>query len=393
MGAAWTFLGLAALGEAIIGHVRLERGLRRASPLGSKRPSAYPSITVLRPVRGRDRDARENFAAALEMDYPGEVETIFLFDEETDPGLPLAREVVSAHARSGKPGHAEVRVVGQPPTGWTGKLHAMRVGARMARGELIAFGDSDTRPDRTVLRATVEALLADGGAGAAFAPIIARGAEHTAGDAGYALLLNAWYHPLVAGAAARGRGRMPFLMGQLMVFTRAGLAAIGGIDCARGSLVDDMLLGQRLLEAGKSLVLAPHALPVVIGGMSFPEFTQAFRRWLIFSRAGLPLRFTSPMWLRGAGIFLSLGAAAAALATGAWSGLATSAAALGAYTASVWRLQSRSSGAPLPRRHLWLSLSIPFLGAWAFASGLLKRRVSWRGRSYALSPGAQLASR
>ncbi len=384
-------VGLLAGVEAMVGHLLFRRALaRRPAASATRRLARYPSVTVIRPVRGRDADAELNFAAALDMDYPGEVETLFLFDDATDPGLPLARAAVDAHRATGRPGTADVQVVGAPPPGWTGKLHAMRRGVQRAKGELIAFGDSDTRPDREVLRVTVETLLNTERAGCAFAPIVARVQAPTAGDTGYALLINSWYQPLVA-RAADAEGRMPMMMGQLMVFTREALQAIGGIECARGQLIDDMYLGLRLIDAGYHNVVAPSRLPVAVGGLSLREFAQTFRRWLIFSRAGLPMRFTAPMWLRGAGI----GAALVALVVGAVSGsawaLATAGAALGLYCASVWRLAALYSGQRLPLRHAWMALSVPLLGGWGFLSGILRPNVSWRGRSYALSRSAQLA--
>ena len=54
-------------------------------------------------------------------------------------------------ARGGH-GSASIIVSGAPPHGMSGKLQAMIVGGKAARHVLIAFGDSDTRPDRNVLK-------------------------------------------------------------------------------------------------------------------------------------------------------------------------------------------------------------------------------------------------
>src|SRR5437879_3286102 len=83
---------------------------------------------------------------------------------------------------------ARVLVAGAPPPGRTGKLDAMVAGERAARGELIAFGDSDTRPDRQVLRAVVDTLLAAPENGSAFAPILVHQPPQAAGDVFYALM-------------------------------------------------------------------------------------------------------------------------------------------------------------------------------------------------------------
>ncbi len=144
--------------------------------------------------------------------------------------------------------NARVLLAGPPPPGRTGKLNAMIVGLAAARGELVAFGDSDTHPDRDVLRLLVEALHDDGGAGVAFAPVVVHRPARTAGDVGYALLINAWYGASVA--MMRKSGSLPFIMGQLMVWRRSALDAIGGLTVAEGQLVDDMYLGRRVSKAG-----------------------------------------------------------------------------------------------------------------------------------------------
>ena len=56
---------------------------------------------MIRPVRGKDVGAEDNFAAALDTGYPGDVETLFVFDDDNDPGLPVAREVVARASRRG----------------------------------------------------------------------------------------------------------------------------------------------------------------------------------------------------------------------------------------------------------------------------------------------------
>jgi len=117
-------------------------------------------------------------------------------------------------------------------TARTGKLNAMIVGAARARGSLIAFGDSDTRPDRELLRELVETLMTTPRAGSTFAPVVIDDVPRGSGDVLYALMQNALYAPLAARAAAKSNGALPFIMGQIMVFKREALDAIGGVQVA-----------------------------------------------------------------------------------------------------------------------------------------------------------------
>jgi ceramide glucosyltransferase len=351
----------------------------------------YPSLSVIRPVRGKDVGAAENFTAALDTGYPGEVETLFIFDDDKDPGLPVARDVVRAHRAAGRPGRADVIVAGAPPAGRTGKLNAMVVGQRRARGELIAFGDSDTRPDREVLRGVVDTLLASDDNGSAFAPILVYEKPRAAGDVLYAIMQNALYAPLAAWSAGESRA-LAFIMGQLMVFRREALAAIGGVESVQGQLVDDMAIGKRIHEAGYRNVMSRHPLHIATGGMTLRQFLPVFRRWILFAKNGLPVSFMWRQWLQGAEFFGALVVMLAALATGHALYALPAAAALGAQSASLFILQRRHGGAPIAARWAWVAPGFFLLAPAVLLGNLLNKRVEWRGREYRLDTRAALAT-
>jgi ceramide glucosyltransferase len=373
--------------------VAWHRALSRAitpRPLEPSQRRHYPSVTVIRPVRGKDVGAAENFTAALDTGYPGDVETLFIFDDEKDPGLPVAREVVAKHRASGRPGTADVVVAGAPPPGRTGKLNAMVVGQRRARGELIAFGDSDTRPDHNVLRGVVETLLASPDNGSAFAPVLVHKPAQAGGDVLYALMQNALYSPLAAWASGEKR-ELPFIMGQLMVFRREALQAIGGVESVQGQLVDDMAIGKRVYEAGYKNVMSRAPLHIATGGMTLRQFLPVFRRWMSFSRNGLPTSFVWRQWLQGAGFFISLATIIAALATGNALMALVPAAALTAQSASLFILQRRYGGAPIPVRWFWTPVAFFLISPVILVQNMLKRKVEWRGREYKLGKSDSLA--
>jgi ceramide glucosyltransferase len=371
-------------------HRALSRAIapRSVLPLPRKR---YPSVTVIRPVRGKDVGAAENFTAALDTGYPGDVETLFVFDDDKDPGLPVARDVVARHRRMGRPGTADVVVAGAPPAGRTGKLNAMVVGQRQARGELIAFGDSDTRPDKQVLRAVVDELLSSPGAGSAFAPILVYEQPKAAGDVMYAVMQNALYAPLAAYKSGERR-ELPFIMGQLMVFKREALDAIGGVESVQGQLVDDMAIGKRVHEAGYANVMTRHPLHIATGGMTLKQFLPVYRRWMYFSQNGLPVSFVWPQWLQGAAFFLSLAASLVALATGNWAASFVALLPVVAQTWSLMTLNVENGGATIPLRYAWVPLAFFVVSPWILLQNARKKRVEWRGRSYQLTGNAALAA-
>jgi ceramide glucosyltransferase len=384
--------GAALALEVLRAHRQLGRRLDPSAP--TREPSAYPSLSVIRPIRGLDVGAQENVRAALDTGYPGDIETLFVVDDAREPILPIIQAELRRAWEAGRKVDARVLFSGRPPRGRTGKLNAMIVGLEQARGELVAFADSDIRPDRQALGTLVRTLLSAPDYGAAFAPVIVAPEPKTVGDAGYALLLNGLYTPAFSYVAHHNHGAMPFIMGQLMVFRREAIRAIGGLEAAQGQLVDDMYIGERVTRAGYRNVVSPHSVPIIQQNLGLREFLSVYVRWLTFSRSGLPgLAFKVISWLRGfvfwAGFALTIGA----LVEGSWLTAAVAALAPILTGASINVLHRRQGGVRLRLRHLWvgfgLLMSAPLVMLWI----LLHREVSWRGRTYSLDKSSKLAAK
>lgn len=389
-------LWIAAAGAALLGEVwRAHRQIgQNLDPSASAKPlTSYPSVSVIRPIRGLDASAEENIRAALDPGYPGDVETLFVLDDETEPAVPIIRRAIAEARAAGNDVDARVLFCGRPPEGRTGKLNAMIVGLGHSRGQIVAFADSDIRPGPRALQALVETLLGDPQAGSAFAPTVAVEAPRTTGDVGYSLLLNGLYGPTFRYVAHRQGGRMPFIMGQFMAFKREAIDAIGGLETAEGQLVDDMYLGMRVAEEGYHNVVSPHSVPIIQHDLPLGEFLSTYVRWITFSRSGLPGRtFKLISWLRGAVFWLGLVLFAFALTQGAWLGAAAAALVPVATAASVNVLHRTEGGGPVRPQHLWVAFgllaSAPLIMLWI----LTHREVNWRGRRYALNASSRLAA-
>jgi ceramide glucosyltransferase len=373
--------GVALLVDVATWHRAFVRAMARA-PVPSRPPARYPSITIIRPVRGFDVGCADNFRADLDTSYPGEVETLFVFDDDRDPAFPIAQQVCEAHRAAGRRGDVDILFAGPSPAHRTGKLHAMIVGLARARGTLVAFGDSDTRPTPGLLTALVDALCAAPDVGATFAPVFVADEPETSGDVGYALMLDALYGPGVARAAGRA-GRLPFIMGQIMVFRREALAAVGGPACADGHLVDDMYIGRCLHQAGYANVMINQPLAIRNAGTPLKSFLATYRRWMMFGQDGIPFRCTWPLWLRGASAWLAALLAIVGFASGAFVAGALGLAALAANGESLVRLHERMGGRPVPLRLRWFATAL-FLLAPIIVATMARRSVVWRGRAYDL---------
>lgn len=387
--ASWLILVCAAVWVGLL--VALERR-RRALQRAPAPPPAlprYPSLTVIHPIRGLDPGARRNIDAALNIAYPGELESIFVFDDDQEPALPLVRAAIAEHEELGRPGTARVLIAGPPPPGFTGKLAAMNAGVRVAKGRLVAFADSDIRVDRDIVRVLVDLLLATPKAGATFAPVVVSEPPETPGDVGYELMLNSLYSPEIAVWDKQGK-ELPFIMGQLMVFRREALDAIGGVDCARGQLVDDMHLGARVVAAGLRNIMSSQPIRIVEWGMSIQEFARCARRWLMFSRSGIPARFAVGPAALFLAFWLGLAAFAQAIQLGSAPAAVVGFGLMLTACAALILLNRYVGGPRIPARWWWMSPALLLSGPFVYFTTWVWPEVRWRGRTYGLNVKAEL---
>jgi hypothetical protein len=97
------------------------------------------------------------------------------------------------------------------------------------------------------------------------------------------------------------------------------------------------------------------------------------------------------MWRRAIQFFLALVGLTIALATRNWAASALPALALVAYAFSLMGLYRTFGGEPLPWRYAHVPWLVPAIAPFVFLSSFTRRKVEWRGRSYALRMGGQLA--
>jgi ceramide glucosyltransferase len=389
---AMTIFILALFAAALLvrivgGYLRMERMLAPPAKAPGHGRTALPSVTVIRPIKGLDIGCRENTEALLAQDYPGDVQTLFVFDSANDPAYALVSEVAAA---SGK--DARVVFAGARPARRTGKLNAMIHALAHARGELVAFCDSDSRPSPGLLRELVCELLDRPGAGASFAPAVTSSRPWSFAEVVYGLMIDSWYGAAAAEMAGEQR-ELPFIMGQIMVFKRDALDAIGGLESAEGQLVDDMFLGTELNRAGYKNVMVRAPLHLVTGPIGLHELSSLLTKWMAFSRSGLPAEFVHRNFVRGVELASALGLTiAAAVMQEPILGLPASAALFMWIYAQV-ALYRRLTGFDLPLRFaVWVPLVTPFLAAILMAKSSFTHKVEWRGQSYQLNSAARLAS-
>jgi ceramide glucosyltransferase len=383
--------GVALVVLAVVVFALLLRSVRSMASAELPSLGSHPPLTVIRPIKGLDPEAEENIEAAFDHGYPGEVEILFVFDDEEEPAVPIVEQAIRRRRSRGEDVKAKILFCGPPPPSRTGKLNAMIAGLEETDTELVAFADSDIRPRPGALTALVRTLAKHPDAGSAFAPVVASQRAQTIGDACYALLLNGLYSPSAAALARIEAGDMPFIMGQYMVLKRQAIRDIGGLESAEGQLVDDMYLGARVHAAGYKNMVSPVSASIVAEGVSTREFVGIFRRWMSFARSGLPQwRFHAVVWIVGVVFWLGLINALLGVWIGSWRGVAANLGAALLVASFINVVHHRIGGYPLPWRYWWVSFALLVLTPFAFFSTRMWKTVDWRGRSYRVNSHSTL---
>ncbi len=385
--AVLTLFAAALLVRILLNYLRMERMLAPKRRTSQHTRRAFPSITIIRPIKGLDVGCRENTEALLAQDYPGDVETLFVLDSASDPAYPVIADVVASTRKN-----ARIVFAGARPARRTGKLNAMIHAFAHARGELIAFNDSDSRPTPSLVRELVVELLDRPDAGATFAPAVTAGRPESFAEVVYGLMINSWYGAAAAEMAGEER-ELPFIMGQIMVFRRDALTAIGGLESAEGQLVDDMFLGAELSRAGYKNVMVRSPLHLITGPLGLPELSTLLTKWMAFSRSGLPAEFVRRNALRGVELASALALTVIAIVQREPVLAGFAASALAAFIYSQAGLYRSMTGHDVPLRFaLWVPVVVPFLAGILMAKSRMTSKVVWRGQSYELNAAARLAT-
>src|SRR6266852_834239 len=352
------------------------RGLRR-SPSPLLKSSYSPPVSILKPVRGVDREAYENFVSYCLLDYP-EYELIFAVADSDDPAVPVIEKLQTDFAR------CAIRLIkGAERIGTNSKVNSLYRLVQEAKYDLVVMSDSDVRVDPDYLR-VVAPPFADPQVGAvtAFCRCV------TAGSVAADLEALGMYLDSAPGALAARRleGKMQFAFGWTMATTKRHLSEIGGWEAMANYHSDDFELGNRIARQSYRVELMRKPVWMVIPKETIGQYFRHELRWSI----GLKnVRPTAYGWLMLThGLPWALLAAAFAVTAG-WSGIAAAhliaylALRLGlAWTTSTWGLGDTGAW-----KKLWLVPLRDAINFIAWVGGFLSERILWRGLAYRVKNG------
>lgn len=352
--------------------------LTRARGERARAPRGGPGVSVLKPLSGVDDELEENLRSFVGQRTDGRPYEVLLgVSDVKDAAYPLALEAVRRWP------HIFRVVVQQDAPGLNPKVNQLLTLERAARHELLVISDSNVRAPEDYLASVVRALE-DPEVGLVTHPVVGVG-ERSCGS-----LLDNLQMACGVGAgmiaAKRGADR-DLVVGKSMALRRADLALLGGFEAVKDLLAEDYILGKWVRERlGKRVEVAPPCVLAVSSHKRVGDFYARYKRWSVIQRSLMPLTtyaaqlLLHPVPLALIGALLWPTPLALALA-GTVAGLK---AACDLTLASAMR----------PSRLPWHTLlALPLKDALLFAAwarGLVRRSVEWRGHRLRVGPGSRL---
>jgi ceramide glucosyltransferase len=349
---------------------------RAATGDGSSTTVETRPISVLKPVRGLDPSARENFASFCRQDYP-DFEILFAVNESSDPVVPVIEKLIEDF-----PERSIRLIFVNERLGANTKVSNLCRLVREARNDLLVITDSDVRVDRGYLR-SIAAMFHDPEVGGVTA--LYRGDDNLQFVAAMDCVGSS---AAFCGAAlvARELEGLKFMMGSTMATTKQRLAEIGGFEAIVDLHSDDYELGLRIAKSGYKIELLPEPVTMAFPSQTLGAYLRHELRWAIGIRNIRPgghfgMLFTHglPWAIAAACVAPSDGMAAGYLA--AYFGLRFAM----AWVVGVWGLRD-----PVLRRRFWLLPIRDLLSFWVWLASFGMNRIEWRGSAFTLDKGRMI---
>jgi ceramide glucosyltransferase len=340
--------------------------------LPARDDSFAPPVSILKPVRGVDPGAYENFASYCRLDYP-QYELVFAMADPHDAVIPVIEKL-----QGDFPGRSIRWVTDVPRVGENNKVNSLCRLAKEARYDLLVMTDSDVRVQREYLREVV-APFADRRVGAVTSFYRCAGGGTLAADLDMlGMCMDSVPSALVA---RRLEGKVQFAFGWTMATTKERLAEIGGWEAMANHHSDDFELGNRIAGKGHRVELMREPVSMNFPKERFNEFLQHELRWAIGLRNVRPAGYAGMIFTHG--LPWAILAAIVAVVSGwtAWAAfylMGYLVLRIGlAYAAGVWGLRDHNVASKL-----WLAPARDAVSAAVWFAGFFTDKIKWRGLEY-----------
>jgi len=236
---------------------------------GEPSPKLFPPVSILKPLKGLDDNLFDNLASFCCLDYP-QYEIIFSLQNENDPACKVARMVKDKYPEKDITIHIERCSAGLNP-----KVNNLIPAYRISKYQYILISDSNVIARKDYLSAIIGDIRD---------PDVGMVSNLIRGKGGYSLgaaFENLHLNTFVMGSVSFLDRflKMPCVVGKSMLMRKADLEAIGGFAGVKDVLAEDYVLGKRMHESGKRVVLSRHMIDNVNEYWGIRKFLNRHTRW------------------------------------------------------------------------------------------------------------------
>jgi len=348
------------------------RFFRQSSDSPAKNLDFTPPVSNLKPVRGLDPEAYENFASYCRQDYP-DYELIFCVGDENDASVPVLQKLMRDFPER------QIRILyGSGRNAINDKVAKLVRLVREARNEVLVINDSDVRVEPNYLRTVVAPLRNPkvGGVTCLYVSIHDKSfAQHL-----HSIGMISDFYPGIL--VARQLDGIKFALGQTIVTTRARIAGFGGYEAIENRPADDLLAGRLIAGQGFEVELLPYAVQTVPDYDSLKHLFIKRLRWMTVMRHMRPLGHLGLAFTQGLPWCLAVAITHPAAIGFSYLGAYLFFRVLIAWLIGVWGLKQGSLWKQMPLIIVWDATAFMI---WLLTFG--RNSIRWRNVDYRIRGG------
>lgn len=254
---------------AIYSAIRYRGVARRENPPNS---DFFPPISCLKPIRGLDEDAYENYASFCRQDYP-EYEIVFCVDPD-DPALPVLEKL-----RADFPERNIRLLFGSGRNAINDKIGRLVRLVSEARYDLLVITDGDIRVGPDYLRAVAHPFR-DPKVGGATALYVSTEETTFVQELQSIGMISDFFAGILVAWQLDG---VKFMFGQSIITTKQRIAGFGGYESIENRPADDLNVG-RLVAEQAEVKLLPYVVKTVADFASLKDLFYKRVRWMTVMR-------------------------------------------------------------------------------------------------------------
>jgi len=233
----------------------------------------FPPISCLKPIRGLDEDAYENYSSFCRQDYPGEYEIVFCVDAG-DPAVPVLEKLKTDFPER------QIRLLfGSGRNAINDKIGRLTRLVREAQYDLLDITDGDIRVGADYLRAIAHPFRSPKVGGATTLYVSTKETSFIQHLQSIGMVSDFFAGILIAWQL----DGVKFMFGQSIVTTKQKIAGFGGYESIENRPADDLNVG-RLVAQQAEVKLLPYTVQTVADFQSVKELFYKRVRWMTVMR-------------------------------------------------------------------------------------------------------------